>query len=319
MSIELNGTTGITTPDVTSSGSLNIDASAPDNSVVVTSSGNVGVNTSAPTTKLDVNGPAGVTSFTGTTKLGVVTKGSTGVTDYSGIDFIGGNLTTPVARIASITTGGGSKLSFGTSNSYGSGITNTAVTIDSSGNLVVGATSYGIGITGFGIAALGGGYMTGNIGGTNELFIYNNLSTAGTAQIDFRTAGTAKGDISWTNTSTAYNTTSDYRLKNNITPMTGALAKVAALNPVTYKWNIDGSDCEGFIAHELAEVCPQAVTGAKDAVDADGNPKYQSIDASFLVATLTAAIQEQQAIIDEQKTALEALTARVSALEATNV
>ena len=65
--------------------------------------------------------------------------------------------------------------------------------------------------------------------------------------------------------------------------MTGALAKVAALKPVTYKWNADNSDGEGFIAHELQAVVPQCVTGEKDAVDADGNPVYQGIDVSFLV------------------------------------
>jgi hypothetical protein len=90
--------------------------------------------------------------------------------------------------------------------------------------------------------------------------------------------------------------------------MTGALAKVAQLKPVTYKWNADDSESQGFIAHELQEVVPECVTGEKDAVDAEGNPQYQGIDTSFLVATLTAAIQEQQAIIT-------ALTARVEALE----
>ena len=81
--------------------------------------------------------------------------------------------------------------------------------------------------------------------------------------------------------------------------MTGALAKVAALKPVTYKWNIDNSEGEGFIAHELAEVCPHAVTGEKDAVDAEGNPQYQGIDVSFLVATLTAEIQELSAKVTD--------------------
>ena len=91
--------------------------------------------------------------------------------------------------------------------------------------------------------------------------------------------------------------------------MTGALAKVALLKPCTYKWKVDGSDGQGFIAHELAEVEAGCVTGEKDAVDADGNPQYQGIDTSFLVATLTAAIQEQQTLIT-------ALTARITALEA---
>jgi len=70
---------------------------------------------------------------------------------------------------------------------------------------------------------------------------------------------------------------------------------------VTYKWKSDGADAEGFIAHELAEVCPHAVTGEKDAVDEDGNPRYQGIDVSFLVATLTAAIQELKAEFDAYK------------------
>ena len=91
--------------------------------------------------------------------------------------------------------------------------------------------------------------------------------------------------------------------------LTGALVKVALLKPCTYKWNVDGSDGQGFIAHELAEVCPHAVTGEKDAVDADGKPVHQGIDTSFLVATLTAAIQEQQALITS-------LTDRIAALEA---
>jgi hypothetical protein len=83
--------------------------------------------------------------------------------------------------------------------------------------------------------------------------------------------------------------------------MTGALAKVALLKPVTYKWNVDGSDSQGFIAHELAEVVPECVTGAKDEVDKEGNPVYQGIDTSFLVATLTSAIQELKAEFDAYK------------------
>jgi hypothetical protein len=85
--------------------------------------------------------------------------------------------------------------------------------------------------------------------------------------------------------------------------MTGALAKIALLKPCTYKWNADGSDGQGFIAHELDEVVPGCVTGEKDAVDFDGNPVYQGIDTSFLVATLTAAIQELKAEFDAYKAA----------------
>jgi hypothetical protein len=89
--------------------------------------------------------------------------------------------------------------------------------------------------------------------------------------------------------------------------MTGALATVAQLKPVTYKWKADGSDGQGFIAHELQAVVPDCVTGDKDAVDDEGKPKYQGVDTSFLVATLTAAIQEQQSIISAMETRLAAL------------
>jgi hypothetical protein len=116
-----------------------------------------------------------------------------------------------------------------------------------------------------------------------------------------RNDNTEVGSIVIGDSSTSYNTSSDYRLKNSIAPMTGALAKVALLKPCTYKWNSSGFDGEGFIAHELAEVVPQCVSGDKDAVDAEGNPKYQGIDTSFLVATLTAAIQELKAEFDAYK------------------
>jgi hypothetical protein len=89
--------------------------------------------------------------------------------------------------------------------------------------------------------------------------------------------------------------------------MTGALAKVAQLKPVTYTWKSTGEADEGFIAHELQEVCPSAVSGEKDAVDSEGNIKAQGIDTSFLVATLTAAIQEMKQIIDAQAERITAL------------
>jgi len=87
------------------------------------------------------------------------------------------------------------------------------------------------------------------------------------------------------------------------------LAVVNQLKPCTYNWKVDGSSGQGFIAHELQAVVPDCVSGEKDEVSADGSPKHQGIDTSFLVATLTAAIQEQQALITS-------LTARITALEA---
>jgi hypothetical protein len=160
--------------------------------------------------------------------------------------------------------------------------------IDSSGNLLVGTTS---GSSRFKVVA----------DGTNvNSEFYQPAATSYTSIIFTNPNGTV-GSITTNGSATTYATSSDYRLKNTIAPMTGALAKVAALKPVTYKWNADNSAGEGFIAHELAEVCPDAVVGEKDAVDSDGNPKYQGIDTSFLVATLTAAIQELKAEFDAYK------------------
>jgi hypothetical protein len=117
------------------------------------------------------------------------------------------------------------------------------------------------------------------------------------------------GTIGQTVSSVSYNTSSDYRLKENITPMTGALAKVQALKPVTYTWKIDGANGQGFIAHELQEVVPECVTGEKDAVNENGSIKAQGVDTSFLVATLTAAIQELKAELDSVKAELVTLKA----------
>ena len=162
--------------------------------------------------------------------------------------------------------------------------------IDTSGRLLVGCTSP-LGSARFTVEA-------DTSASINPMAVSNSRSTAATDySILFYRNASLVGSVQTSLSATSYVTSSDYRLKEEIAPMTGALAKVAALKPVTYKWKSTGESANGFIAHELAEVCPDAVTGIKDDVDASGNPKYQGIDTSFLVATLTAAIQEQQAMI----------------------
>ena len=99
---------------------------------------------------------------------------------------------------------------------------------------------------------------------------------------------------------------SDYRLKENVQEIEGATDRVKGLNPCLYTMKSNGNQVEGFIAHELAGI-PGAVIGEKDAVDAEGNPEYQSISESKLIPTLTKALQEAIARI-------EALEARVAAL-----
>jgi len=180
-----------------------------------------------------------------------------------------------------------------------------AMRIDSSGNILIGTTST------WGTAGSGKSVYIDNNSDQQTLRISN--SDPGSPNYNlvgfYRSKGSLIATISTNNTTVAYNTSSDYRMKENIQPMTDGLAKILELKPCTYTWKVDGSKGEGFIAHELAEVCPQAVTGEKDAVNEDGSIKPQGIDTSFLVATLTAAIQELSAKND-------ALEARIAALEA---
>ena len=127
---------------------------------------------------------------------------------------------------------------------------------------------------------------------------------------NYNASGTYVGGISCTSTATSFPTSSDYRLKTNVQPLAGAIGLVSQLKPSTFEFNENlGEAVQGFIAHELQEVVPLAVIGEKDAEDANGNPIYQGVDAAKLVPLLTAALQEAIGKI-------EALTARVTALEA---
>lgn len=131
--------------------------------------------------------------------------------------------------------------------------------------------------------------------------------TSNYSHYNFRNGNGIVGEIRTSGSGTSYITTSDYRLKENVTPMVGALDKVALLKPCTYTWKVDGSDGQGFIAHELQSIVPDCVSGEKDAVNEDGTIKAQGIDTSFLVATLTAAIQELNAKVDAQAAEIQVL------------
>ena len=217
------------------------------------------------------------------------------------IQFNGSNANGYQVGLASAVASGDAMMKF-TAGETASGefgfynTTNLRMLIDPSGNLLVGQTSWSFSNNGTQIAANGRIYNTSN---TDYNF---ELAGSTTARMRFYSSaggsGTTVGTITVSGSATTYATSSDYRLKENVAPMTGALATVAALKPVTYKWKADGSDGQGFIAHELQSIVPDAVTGAKNAVDADGKPQYQGVDTSFLVATLTAAIQELTARLE---------------------
>ena len=173
--------------------------------------------------------------------------------------------------------------------------------IDSSGNVLIGTTSTAPRdfTSGSGVALIpSAAYEYATANSVVSFMNYTGSSAGAGTFITFRQQGAARGSISTNGSTTAYNTSSDYRLKENIAPMIGALDVIAQLKPSTYTWKATGEASQGFIAHELQAVVPDCVTGEKDAVDSDGNPIYQGIDTSFLVATLTAAIQELKARIE---------------------
>jgi hypothetical protein len=273
----------------------------------IDSSGNVGIGTTSMSAKLDVRG---TTPFSASTTYGSFTfrdisttgqelhiRPNAGKSAY--ITFTENAVSD---NWAIGTDAGNSALLFKTGNASGT----ERMRIDSSGALLVGTTTADGRIS----AETTGNVITSKQNGAGGwCYKSNAANNSGTRyQIEFLSDGNAAGSITSGASTTTYGTTSDYRLKENVAPMTGALAKVQALKPVTYTWVRDGADGQGFIAHELQNVVPDCVVGKKDAVDTEGNPVYQVVDTSFLVATLTAAIQEQQAMI-------ETLTTRLNALE----
>jgi hypothetical protein len=117
-------------------------------------------------------------------------------------------------------------------------------------------------------------------------------------------AGSLVGSIFTTASATAYNTSSDARLKHAITPLTGALDVVLALKPVKFRWKSTDEIAEGFLGHELQQVVPNAVTGQPDAVNEDGSINPLQVDYSKLVPILTAAVKELLARVEVLEQAL---------------
>lgn len=125
----------------------------------------------------------------------------------------------------------------------------------------------------------------------------NNTGHAYNA-VNFETSVGHAGNILVENLSTSYNTSSDYRLKENVIEITDAADRVKALKPVKFNFIGQSKVVDGFLAHEAQAVVPESVNGTKDAVDEEGNPVYQGIDQSKLVPLLTAALKDAIARIE---------------------
>ena len=292
----------------------------------IDSSGNVGIGTSSPSNTLSLEGSGTGLNINSTNdEVKKIAFENSGVLT----GYIGSSTSSPLRFL----NGSGTE----------------RMRINSSGNLLIKTTGPAIPVS-----ALAAGSVEAVGASANNVFkakvttsayiaYASQGPTSGAAPFYYHSymlngSNTAAGHITVNNTSTSYSTSSDYRLKTDAQPMTGASARVQALNPVNFEWIADGTRVDGFLAHEAQEVVPECATGTKDAMrdeeyevtaaveatyDDDGNeltpavdavmgtrsvPDYQGIDQSKLVPLLTAALQEALTEITDLK-------ARVIALE----
>ena len=251
----------------------------------IDSSGNVGIGTSSPAEKLQVNGNLMVgDDLTAGSFVDVIGAGAN--QDF-GFRFGGESDRDSKAAILANTSGG--LLKFFTSGN------NERMRIDASGNVEIGGTT-----------------NTGSLKIINtsaDVLVLDRRGSDGTVVL-FRNDDANIGGISISGSTVAYNTSSDYRLKENVDYNFTALDRVAQLKPARFNFIADETNTlvDGFLAHEVSSIVPEAIKGTKDAVDSEGNPEYQGIDQSKLVPLLTKAIQEQQ-------TQIEALQSEINKLK----
>ncbi len=287
----------------------------------IDSSGNVGIGTSSINRKLEISGDNNGGAKANYIRITDTDTTATANNQMGGIEFFSSDSSGGAGISASIETvyagsGGGGEITFNTNASSGGTLTER-MRIDSSGKVAIGLTS-ALGILDF-------------QAGTGTGLVARNTGSSGHNAALFINANDTVGSIVTSGTSTAFNTSSDYRLKENVITDWDATSRLKQLKPSRFNFKVDkDTTVDGFLAHEVSSIVPEAVTGEKDAmtkevlyVDEDEIPEGkkvgdvktpseinpQGIDQSKLVPLLTKALQEAVAKI-------ETLEAKVTALEA---
>ena len=268
----------------------------------IDSSGNVGIGTSSPNARLDIR------AASANVKVNI---GNNGADNNGALLSFTGSSTTKNWYISNQYNVSGALEFTQTTASGGNAISSTpAMILDSSGNLLVGITSSTSKLAVVATSQVAQYmrtsdtndmmFLVGNKGGNSSTAFYVMPIRAGSTE-------TFVGGIRYSGSVVEYNTSSDYRLKENVQQLTGGLDRIMRLKPSTYTWKEQKVAGEGFLAHELQEVIPAAASGEKDAVNEDGSIKPQSVDYSKIVVHLVAAIQELKAELDIAKTEIISL------------
>ena len=300
----------------------------------IDSSGNVGINETAPTVPLTVKGAQAFGSSasnlsTATTKAAARIRGSSNAST----SLFFGSITNDAEQYIQSANGAGSAADDIILNPFGGNVmvgqgSSERTRVDTSGRLLIGITA----------PTTTGAYFEPSSLDRTVLFLGSSNATSGITLLVFSNPNGIVGGVSTNASSTSYNTSSDYRLKENVADLTGAIDRVKTLAPKRFNFIADpDTTVDGFLAHEVTAV-PEAITGTKDATeaigdvkDADGNvveskvvkpqtledghtwtetgtrPVYQGIDQSKLVPVLTAALQEAIAKIETLETKVAAL------------
>ena len=287
--------------------------------------GKVGIGEDSPTRRLHIASDDDLTTFTGGNYGTLAIENNQWDNgEYTAIDFMYNGSAKAVSRIASKIASSGASLHFGVSNNYGTGITHETLVLDYMGDMKGGinpnASLWDSGSrNGWYYNRAGGSFQTATPSNTGyaSWYINKNTGNGGSTDrryIDFYWNSSQVGRIAENGSGgTSYGTSSDYRRKENLAPITDGITEVKKLKP--YRFNFKTCDAskinQGFLAHEAQEVVPHAVSGTKDGMKTDERgdtvPDYQDVDYGQLTPILTAALQEAIAEIETLKAEVAAL------------